>query len=518
MHETEKTEPRSIHDRFERIVGAGNVLTTGADEFEERYSDPFWFEDGRESAPAGAILPADVAEVQAVVREAVAVGVTLWPISRGRNLGYGGASPAQRSTWVLDLGRLDQVVEVNTEGAYAVVEPGVSFFALADELRERGGDLWPSVPDLGGGSVLGNALERGFGYTSYGQHSQFLCGMEVVTPTGELLRTGMGAADGNGMAHRYKGGYGPSLDGLFQQSNLGIVVRVGVWLMPRPELAATCLITVPEPGDLASLVDLVRPLQVEGTIDGVVILGNTLAVVSQLMPRVAVYEGEGPIPREVIRAAGDRIGLGFWNAKFGLYGRAEVVEAKLAVIARAAASVPGAKVDVHRYSTPFDPSTVHPSDRSQLGIPSSDLIQMAAWRGGVPAHTDFSLVAPTEGAAAQDLVDRVRGIVEGNGLDHVGGFTMFGRHAVMLTLLAFDASDGAERALVRGVFAELLEELAAVGHLPYRAHPAFMDRIAELYDFNDGVHRRVVGQIKAALDPAGILAPGKQGIWPSSSA
>lgn len=498
------------------IIGDAHVVTSEDPELAERYADPFWFEDSRNSAPAGAVRPGSVPEVQELVRASNQFGVSLWPISRGRNLGYGGASPADAATWVLDLGRLDQIVEIDRDAAFAVIEPGVSFFAFAEALKNAGGDLWPSVPDLGGGSIIGNALERGFGYTSFGQHSQFLCGLEVVLPTGELLRTGMGAHASTEMAHRYKGGFGPSLDGLFLQSNLGIVVRAGIWLMPRPELAATCLLTVPEPEDLEKLVDLVRPLQLDGTIDGVVILGNTLAVVSQLMPRSAVYDGSGPMPLEAIRRAGAPLHLGFWNAKFGLYGRESVVEAKIAAIEREA-EVIGATVDVHRYRTPFEASDVHPGDRSQMGIPSADLIQMAAWRGGAPAHTDFSLVAPTEGASAQQLVDSVRAVVERHGLDHVGGFTMFGRHAVMLTLLAFDGADADARTLVNDTFSELLDELAAQGHLPYRAHPSYMDKIAELYNFNDGIHRETVRRIKSVLDPRGVLAPGKQGVWPLST-
>jgi 4-cresol dehydrogenase (hydroxylating) len=123
-------------------------------------------------------------------------------------------------------------------------------------------------------------------------------------------------------------------------------------------------------------------------------------------------------------------------------------------------------------------------------------------------------VCPTTGRDAADLVRQVRGIVEAAGLDHAGGFTMFGRHAVMLTLIAFDASDPEDRQRVKALFADLMDGLAASGHVPYRSHPAFMDRIADLYDFNDGVHRRTVQAIKKALDPHGVLAPGKQGVWP----
>lgn len=52
---------------------------------------------------------------------------------------------------------------------------------------------------------MGNALESGFKYTPEGEHSQSLCGMEVVLPNGKVVRTGMGAMEGNKMFAMYKG-------------------------------------------------------------------------------------------------------------------------------------------------------------------------------------------------------------------------------------------------------------------------------------------------------------------------
>ena len=134
-----------------------------------------------------------------VVRIANVRGVPLWVTSQGRNNGYGGSSPRVRGSVVVNLRRMNRVLEIDGEAAYAVVEPGVSFFDLYDALRASGHKLWISVPDLGWGSVIGNALEYGVGYTPYGEHAANLCGLEVVLPDGELVRTGMGAL-GNGRA------------------------------------------------------------------------------------------------------------------------------------------------------------------------------------------------------------------------------------------------------------------------------------------------------------------------------
>ena len=118
---------------------------------------------------------------------------------------YGGSSPVVRGSAVLDLHRMKKIIEINEEYAYAIVEPGVTFFDLYEEVKKRGLKLWPSVPSLGWGSILGNALDRGFGYTPEGEHSQMQCGMEVVLPNGELVRTGMGAMEDNKCFVLFKG-------------------------------------------------------------------------------------------------------------------------------------------------------------------------------------------------------------------------------------------------------------------------------------------------------------------------
>ncbi|KAJ5724829.1 FAD-linked oxidase-like protein [Penicillium malachiteum] len=92
-------------------------------------------------------------------------------VSRGKNLGYGGSAPVTKECVFLDLRRINTILEINEEYAYAIVEPGVSFFDLFNKIQKRGLNLWPSVPAIGWGSVLGNTLDRGVGYTPLGEHS-----------------------------------------------------------------------------------------------------------------------------------------------------------------------------------------------------------------------------------------------------------------------------------------------------------------------------------------------------------
>jgi 4-cresol dehydrogenase (hydroxylating) len=79
--------------------------------------------------------------------------------------------------------------------------------------------------------------------------------MEVVTPEGDLLRTGMGALPNSETWQEYRYGAGPYIDGLFTQSNFGIVTKMGFWLMPMPESYLSRTITVPRYKDFGPLVE-----------------------------------------------------------------------------------------------------------------------------------------------------------------------------------------------------------------------------------------------------------------------
>lgn len=69
---------------------------------------------------------------------------------------YGGPGPRVGGSVVLSLYRMNQVLEVNEKAAYAVVEPGVTFFDLYEYCRARKLAVWPSVPAIAWGSVVGN--------------------------------------------------------------------------------------------------------------------------------------------------------------------------------------------------------------------------------------------------------------------------------------------------------------------------------------------------------------------------
>ena len=113
---------RALHE-WASIIGEANVLTS-ADRLSD-YADPFAPHPmAKPFAACAVVLPGSVDEIREVLRIARTYGVPLWPVSTGRNFAYGGGAPRLTGSAVLDLKRLNRILEVDETLAYALVEPG----------------------------------------------------------------------------------------------------------------------------------------------------------------------------------------------------------------------------------------------------------------------------------------------------------------------------------------------------------------------------------------------------------
>ena len=83
-------------------------------------------------------------------------------------------------------------------------------------------------------------------------------------------------------------------------------------------------------------------------------------------------------------------------------------------------------------------------------------------------------------------------------------------------MVIFDTKNEAQARSAYDVSQTLVREAAKLGYGEYRAHLSFMDLAQAQYSFGDHAYLRFCEKIKDAVDPGGILAPGKQGIWPAS--
>ncbi|HXR14050.1 MAG TPA: FAD-linked oxidase C-terminal domain-containing protein, partial [Solirubrobacteraceae bacterium] len=372
--------------------------------------------------------------------------------------------------------------------------------------------------DLGWGSVMGNTLDHGVTYMPYGVDFSMACGMEVVLADGSLLRTGMGAMPNSPSWHVYKRGLGPTLDQLFMQSNFGIVTKMGIWLMPYPEVYMPLWLRVWRDDDLAPVIDILRTLMLDGTIRMVPQLMNTILLGSVLSRRDQWYDGEGPVPDEVIERMARELEIGRWIMRFALYGDEAVVDHRFEKIKRAFSQIEGADVWGAKCAPEDIPSLEHPAERIQGGVPNLEWNNMTAWYGGEEGgHIGFSPIAPLVGRDAVALRDLLRGMVEGAGLDYiVGMLPINARSFAHITMVIFDTKNEAQARSAYEVSKQLVVAAGKLGYGEYRAHLDFMDLASDQYSFNNHSYRRFCETIKDALDPAGILSPGKQGIWPRS--
>lgn len=512
---SEDTLGRAL-DRFTAVLGSDGVLTAEDDlrEFRDPYTYPGW-DDYWGSA---VLMPETAEQVQEIVRIANEHRVPLWTSSQGRNNAYGGASPRVRGAVQISLRRMNKVLEVDDDHAYALVEPGVRFADLYEYLRAHGHRLWPPMPDIGWGSVVGNTLDHGVGYTVPGQHASRACGMEVVLPNGELLRTGMGALPTARTWQTYQRGYGPSLDSLFMQSNLGIVVKMGAWLMPEPECYMSCALSADDEESLGPLVDAMRTLIVDRTIEASVLIGSAVGAGHWGATRKDWYEGEGPLPREVVQRIMRERNVGWWTMRWPLYGPEAVVDVQFERVKQALAQIPNTRIVGRK----FDGARVYDEaetlgDRAAAGIASFEMLQMLDWWGGVGGHLDFSPIAPLRGEDAETLYRLIGPILGRAGLDYGPAFILTNRTLIHICPIIFNTLDEEQVRRAFELYPNLVRECAARGYGLYRTHIAFADLVQDQYSFNDNVVRRFLETIKDAVDRNGILSPGNKGIWPAAS-
>jgi 4-cresol dehydrogenase (hydroxylating) flavoprotein subunit len=500
-------------DALADALGAEHVLTDPHDLL--GYRDPYAIVAPEHFAPSAVVRPGSVEEVQAVVRIANDYTLPLWTVSTGRNNAYGGAAPRLPGSVILDLGRMNRILEVNEKFGYALVEPGVSYFDLYAYLQEYDIKLWCDVPDLGWGSVIGNTLDRGVGYTPYGDHLMMQCGMEVVLPDGDLLRTGMGAVPGSTAWQLFPYGFGPVQDPLFTQSNYGIVTKMGIWLMPAPPAYQAYMIAFEREEDLEPFVDILRPLRMNMVVQNVPSVRHVLLDAATIEPKTRYHDGKGPVPDSVIREIMADQDLGFWNFYGALYGPPPIIDAFYGVIRDAFSQIPGARFFKPEDRPGRNGHVLRSRAQIMAGIPNLDELELLKWTGPTGGHIDFSPVSPADGKDAMKQYEMVRDRCLEHGSDYVSTFVIGMREMHHICLMLFDTADPEDRDRTLALCRVLVEDAAKLGYGEYRTHLALMDDIAATFNFNDNAMLRFNERIKDALDPNGIIQPGKSGIWPA---
>ncbi len=138
--------------------------------------------------PVSAILyPKTQAEIIACVKIAHQYHVPLYPVSTGNNWGYGTSLPVQDDCAILHLSKMNQILDFDPDTGLITLEPGVTQRQLAQFLDEQ---QYPYlIPVTGAGpdcSIVGNAIERGYGITPYADHFASVISLEAILPDGSV--------------------------------------------------------------------------------------------------------------------------------------------------------------------------------------------------------------------------------------------------------------------------------------------------------------------------------------------
>jgi 4-cresol dehydrogenase (hydroxylating) len=487
--------------------------------------------------PAAVLRPSCTDEVRQVAAIATTHGVPIYPISRGKNWGYGDACAVTDGQVILDLSRMNRIVEVNAELAYAVIEPGVTQGQLADYLRENKTGLWLDVTGAGpDASIVGNTLERGFGHTPYGDHLAHSCGMEVVLADGTVFSTGFGAFEGAKSARVFPWGIGPWLDGLFTQSNLGIVTQLGVWLMPEPETCQAFAFQVPRDDDLEYVVDAIRWLRLHDVVRGTVHVANDLRVISAR--RRYPWEltgGATPLPDNVRSELRREAGIGAWNVMGGLWGTRRSVAAARRAIDRRLDGLAHVHF-VGRRTLRWGQSAARWLRRTGygrrlgemlesassvydllVGSPSREHLKGVFWRSRVAPDAEnpdpsqsgviwLSPVLPMTAHACREVLGLVEPIFAAHRFEPLITMTAVTSRALVCVMsVCYDREAERETASALECYHELFGALMKQGYVPYRVATTNMTKL--------GPYARtywdVASRLKSALDPAHVLSPGR---------
>ncbi|CAM3714803.1 FAD-binding oxidoreductase (plasmid) [Agrobacterium radiobacter] len=523
-----ETEFSAALEKFRSILGADRVYSTEQDVelYRDAYS-PLWGEND-ELVASAAVAPTTVEEVQAIVRVANEFRIPLFPISTGKNLGYGGSAPNLSGSVIVDLCKMNKIVEVDDRRNYCIVEPGVSYFDLYDHITKNDLKLIVDVPDPGWGSLVGNALDHGVGYMMgmYRDHWNAHCFMEVVLPNGEIMRTGMGAAKGIETWGEYRYGFGPIVDGLFSQGNFGIVTKMGFWMMPRPAHFLSAIVSVQKYEDIIPLVDEANYLEDCGIIGhpryGSPLQPGPNGVDAELL-RLHALPGGGSVP-EYQKYVSDR-GLEYWNLTLFFYGPKAGVEANYEFAKERFSRIPGVTFK-QTESLPF-PLSAEDQEKAKwvvsLGIPTMERFALGIRSDLMPKPSDghiwFSPVIPRSGEGIIKAHQVFGQAFKEMGVPSpIGPFTtprtwIYRAFVFVMSFSVYRTDPAANRQSV-DTFRKLIDIAADHGWNEYRTAPPFQDQVAKTYSFNDNALLRFQELLKDAADPNGIIAPGRGGVWP----
>ncbi|MBV8551910.1 MAG: FAD-binding oxidoreductase [Acidobacteriaceae bacterium] len=482
------------------------------------------------------LFPNDVQQVQECLRIASRHRIPIYPVSTGKNWGYTSSAPTSDAV-LLNLSQMNRILDFSEELGYVTIEPGVTQGQLYEFLKSRNSRLWidptGASPEC---SLLGNIVERGFGHTRYSDHFAHSCNFEVVLPDGQVIHTGHGDLPGCKTAPLCRWGTGPFADGVFSQSNFGVVTRLTLWLMPAPECVEAFFFRIDHEDDLPHVVDALRPLRMGGTLQSACHIGNNYKVLSglQAYPWDATG-GQTPLMPDALAPLAKKFNFGAWNGSGALYGtKRQVAEARRLVKCALAGKASKLRflderrliiasrfAGITRLFNSWDLNRalelVRPLFGLIQGVPSAQFIKSCYWRKRTFDENNMdpdrdrcgliwcSPLSPLKGAEVRQMSDICISTVLQHGFEPMISLTLLTERTVgCVVSIIYDRDVPGEDERAKVCHEQLLQRLLASGYYPYRLGIQSMPVMQHAGPFGQFLRR-----LKNELDPEHILAPGR---------
>jgi len=450
------------------------------------------------------LRPGSTDEIPLIIAEANEHHIPLYPFSTGKNWGMGSKLPVIDGGVVLDLSRLNRILEVNEAQRYAVLEPGVTQGQLARHLAEHHPALSFNITGtFGETSIMGNTLERGDG-----SHARIddLIGLRGILGNGTPFEVGGHfGMDGADTSHVMRYAAGPDLVGLFSQSNFGVITQMVFRLMSRAERRNLFWGTT-ENAKLPELFDRLQQL-------------FTQRIINPAMVNVG-YANRFEQARSTLgdKAADMRVTGDLWNYYIIFDGSKKLSQV---IFEELHAYLDPCCLETGDYINGGDPaalpSHLKPIVRPLSGHPDYDSIRLVYKLTSVepPAdpleldvdQTAFGMkshvaVVPPVGKHVRKAADIIAKIRERFKLNIKPSFFGDGR---FLNTIHFIATDPQQVKAAEQADVAIWEEMMAAGYMPYRVAIDQMERLVQARP----EFFALVAKIKAAYDPNGIIAPGR---------
>ncbi len=520
------------------LLGEGRVLS--AEAAAQAYGAST---SGLQRCFAAALRPARASEVQALVGIAARHRVPLYPISTGRNWGYGCALPVRDGCAIVDLSELRSIRDFDADLGVVTLEPGVTQAMLAEFLDRQPQPFL--VPVTGAGpsaSIVGNALERGYGITPVADHFGAVQSLEAVLPDGRVYRPALAESGAAEAARSFKWGVGPYLDGLFTQGSLGIVTSMTIALARRPERVKAFLFGLRAGAELTGLVAGVREVlrRFPGVVGGINLMNaHRVLAMAIAYPRERLG-ADGLIPDALVRRIAAQHRIADWTVFGTLYGTKRVVAAAQSEIRRLLKPyatgllfvTPGFAERLQRWSRRLSGALRERTARRAemlasamelvAGRPNETALPLAYWKSGKqpapgvardPARDGCGLLwyaplVPMKPESVTRYVELVTRVMRAHRLEPLITLTSLSERCFDSSVpLLFDRRSAEETDNAHRCNLALLENGRALGFVPYRVGIDAMGWLTQ----GDAPHWALVRALKAAVDPDGILAPGRYG-------